>query len=124
MRTLADAVSPLLAPYDPIQQNMSNKLQPPSGEHWFGTDNFGRDIFSRVLHGTGLTLFVGFFSVAIGATIGGWRTDRLMEFPQSDQAIPILDMHATQKEFVRVLESGTHPYGGKFISSKKEQSIC
>lgn len=64
-------LAPFLAPYDPIQQNMSNKLQPPSGEHWFGTDNFGRDIFSRVLHGTGLTLFVGFFSVAIGATIGG-----------------------------------------------------
>jgi hypothetical protein len=40
-----------------------------------------------------------------------------MEFPQSDQAIPILDMHATRKELVRVLESGTHPYGGKFISS-------
>ena len=82
MRTLADAVSPLLAPYDPIQQNMSNKLQPPSGEHWFGTDNFGRDIFSRVLHGTGLTLFVGFFSVAIGATVGsleaGKRADMLV----------------------------------------------
>nr|WP_232019958.1 nickel transporter permease [Ureibacillus thermosphaericus] len=62
--------APLLAPYDPIQQDMLNKLQTPSSEHWFGTDNFGRDIFSRILYGTRLTMIVGFFSVALGATIG------------------------------------------------------
>lgn len=59
-----------LTPYDPIEQDMLNKLQPPSSEHWFGTDNFGRDIFSRVIQGAGITMFVGFFSVALGAAVG------------------------------------------------------
>ncbi|WP_428912661.1 nickel transporter permease [Niallia sp. Krafla_26] len=61
---------PFFAPYDPTAQDIVNKLQPPSSEHWFGTDNFGRDIFSRILHGTAITLFVGFASVALGATLG------------------------------------------------------
>ena len=61
---------PYLVKTDPLAQNLLNKLQPPSKEHWFGTDNFGRDIFSRIVHGTGLTLTVGFLSVAVGGIIG------------------------------------------------------
>lgn len=44
-------LAPVIAPYDPDAQNLRAMLQPPSAEHWFGTDNYGRDIFSRVLYG-------------------------------------------------------------------------
>ena len=40
---------PLLAPYDPLMSNTANALSPPSADHWFGTDQLGRDVFSRVL---------------------------------------------------------------------------
>lgn len=61
---------PLFLKTDPNAQNLMNKLQPPSKEHWFGTDNFGRDIFTRIIFGTQLTLKVGFTSVFIGGVIG------------------------------------------------------
>lgn len=64
------AFGPLFVKTDPLAQNLLNKLQPPSKEHWFGTDNFGRDIFSRIVHGAKLTLVVGFLSVAVGGIIG------------------------------------------------------
>ncbi|HRE20847.1 MAG TPA: ABC transporter permease [Rhabdaerophilum sp.] len=52
------AVAPWIAPYDPIAQNLSQRLLPPSAAHWMGTDELGRDILSRVIHGTRLTLAV------------------------------------------------------------------
>ncbi|MGN7478433.1 nickel transporter permease [Solibacillus silvestris] len=67
---LVGIVGPFLVKTDPNAQNILNKLQPPSKEHWFGTDNFGRDIFSRIVNGTKLTLTVGFLSVFIGGVIG------------------------------------------------------
>ena len=67
---LVATIGPSLVKTDPLAQDVLNKLQPPSKEHWFGTDNFGRDIFSRIVHGTGLTLTVGFLSVAVGGVIG------------------------------------------------------
>jgi peptide/nickel transport system permease protein len=67
---LVGVLGPFLVKTDPNAQNLINKLQPPSKEHWFGTDNFGRDIFSRIVHGTKLTLTVGFLSVLIGGVIG------------------------------------------------------
>lgn len=63
-------VGPLLVKTDPLHQDVMNKLQPPSKEHWFGTDNFGRDIFSRIIHGAWLTLKVGILSVAVGGVVG------------------------------------------------------
>ncbi|MFM1653849.1 nickel transporter permease [Brevibacillus sp. B_LB10_24] len=63
-------LAPLLAPYDPIAQNLSNTLKPPSADHWMGTDDSGRDIFSRVLYGARISLTIGFFSV-IGSLIVG-----------------------------------------------------
>lgn len=63
-------LGPRIITTDPQHINLVNKLQPPSKEHWFGTDNFGRDIFSRIVHGTRLTLTVGFLSVAVGGLIG------------------------------------------------------
>ncbi|WP_341321476.1 nickel transporter permease [Solibacillus sp. FSL H8-0523] len=67
---LVGLIGPFLVKTDPNAQNLLNKLQAPSKEHWFGTDNFGRDIFSRIVHGTKLTLMVGFLSVIIGGVLG------------------------------------------------------
>jgi peptide/nickel transport system permease protein len=61
---------PLLAPYDPLAQT-SGLLLPPSPAHWFGTDELGRDIFSRVLWGSRLSIPLAFFLVAAAVTIGG-----------------------------------------------------
>lgn len=67
---LVGLFGPLLMKTDPNAQNLLNKLQPPSKENWFGTDNYGRDIFTRIIYGTNLTLRVGFLSVFIGGVIG------------------------------------------------------
>ncbi|MFC4410199.1 ABC transporter permease [Chungangia koreensis] len=61
---------PWIAPQGLNDQNMSIRLQAPSAEHWFGTDDYGRDILSRVIHGARLSLTVGFLSV-IGSIIVG-----------------------------------------------------
>jgi peptide/nickel transport system permease protein len=62
--------APLLAPHDFKEQNLAERLQPPSSKHLFGTDDFGRDIFSRVIYGARISLWVGFFSV-LGSVIVG-----------------------------------------------------
>lgn len=54
-----------------IKQDVSIRLQGPSAEHWFGTDNYGRDVFARIIHGGRISLSVGFISVGISALIGG-----------------------------------------------------
>lgn len=59
-----------LAPYDPDAYDYVNMLQGPSAEHWFGTDHYGRDILSRILAGTRLTLGVSLSSVIVGAALG------------------------------------------------------
>jgi peptide/nickel transport system permease protein len=71
---VVSALAPLLAPYDPIAQDLVERLQPPSSDHLFGTDSLGRDVFSRVLYGGRLSLPVGFVVVCaaalLGATVG------------------------------------------------------
>jgi peptide/nickel transport system permease protein len=62
--------APLIAPYDPIDQDIVSQLQGPSAEHWFGTDQFGRDTLSRLLYGARPSLIIGVLSVVIAATIG------------------------------------------------------
>ena len=63
-------LAPVIAPYDPIVQDLSVMLQPPSREHIFGTDHFGRDIFSRVIYGGRYSLLAGCLTVIIAGAIG------------------------------------------------------
>ena len=63
--------APLLSPYDPLAQDLGNVLARPGRVHWLGTDNVGRDVLSRVIWGTRVSLVAGFVSVAIAAAAGG-----------------------------------------------------
>ena len=56
---------------DIVKQHIKEKFQKPSAEHWFGTDNYGRDVFTRVIYGTKYSLSVGVVAVAISCTVGG-----------------------------------------------------
>ena len=67
---LAAILAPVISPYDPIVQDLSVRLNPPSGDHWFGTDNFGRDIFSRVIYGGRYSLLAGVVTVILSGIIG------------------------------------------------------
>lgn len=93
------AFGPLLVPFDPLATNVVNALQGPSAAHWFGTDQLGRDVFSRTIVATRLDLYIAFAAVVlssvigsiIGAIIGFWGgpadtvvsrlVDVLMAFP-------------------------------------------
>lgn len=66
----ASLLAPQLAPHDPLRIDARNTLAPPSGEHWFGTDDIGRDVFSRVLWGGRISLRVGFVSAVISTVLG------------------------------------------------------
>lgn len=88
MFVLAALVGPLLVPHDPFATNAANALQPPSLSNWFGTDDLGRDVFSRVVVATRLDLAISIAAVALsfaGGSIlgslagfyGGW-TDRIV----------------------------------------------
>lgn len=63
-------LAPWLAPYDPTLGNILARLEPPSLEHWFGTDGLGRDLFSRVIYGARLSAIVGFSSVMFSGALG------------------------------------------------------
>ena len=56
---LATIFAPLLSPYDPMRVDLRSMRQPPSFAHWFGTDNTGRDVFTRVLFGGRVSIFIG-----------------------------------------------------------------
>ena len=60
-----------LAPYDPYLGDYGAQFGRPSAEHWFGTDEFGRDVLSRIMYGARIALFVGFTASFAGCTIGG-----------------------------------------------------
>ncbi len=98
---LVALLAPLLATHSPIAQNLSLRLQPPSAAHWLGTDEFGRDIYSRILHGTRLTLavvvlvaiLVGPIGLLVGTVagyMGGWVDTALMRVTDVFLAFPRL----------------------------------
>ncbi len=62
--------APLIAPYSPVGQDLANRLMPPSAEHWMGTDELGRDIYSRVVYGARITLLIVTMVAVIAAPIG------------------------------------------------------
>jgi peptide/nickel transport system permease protein len=62
--------APFVAPHDPLQVNAMQRLQAPSHLHWFGTDDFGRDVFSRVLYGARLSVWVGSMTAVIASVAG------------------------------------------------------
>jgi len=68
--TLGGLVALFASPFDPNQTGVGPLLSPPSGEHLFGTDNFGRDIFSRVLAGARVSLWTGLIAVAVSLVVG------------------------------------------------------
>ncbi len=84
----ASVLAPILAPYDPVAIDLSEKVQPPSLRHWLGTDHFGRDMLARVLYGGRISLSVGLLVVAIATAVGvpialaagfaGGRVDNLL----------------------------------------------
>ena len=63
-------LAPLLSPYEPDALDAYHVLLPPSGAHWFGTDELGRDVFTRVVHGARISLKVGFVSMGIAICVG------------------------------------------------------
>ncbi len=63
-------VSFVWTPHDPTLVNAATRLQEPSADYWFGTDKFGRDVFSQIMVGSRTTLFVGFVAVGVAAVIG------------------------------------------------------
>jgi peptide/nickel transport system permease protein len=67
---LVAVLAPWIAPYDPDQQNLLGRLQPPSGAHWLGQDDFGRDELSRLMYGARVSLLASLQAVGIGVLIG------------------------------------------------------
>ncbi len=99
--------APYLSTHDPMRTNVRNRLQPPSAQHWMGTDDAGRDIYSRAIYGSRVSVRVGYsvvllttvFGLVIGVAAGYYRwldgllmrtMDALMAFPSIFLAIAIL----------------------------------
>lgn len=98
---IVGALAPIIAPYSPFRQNLSESLLPPSLSHPFGTDLYGRDVFSRVIHGAGIALqicaisvgfafVVGNLAGAVSGYYGGWIDAILMRIVDSILAFPFL----------------------------------
>jgi len=96
---LVAVFGPYITPYNPIETNMVSALKTPSAQHWFGTDQLGMDIFSRVIAGTRVSLTVGLLAVSIALTIGivlgsiagyagGWVDSVIMRVMDMMLAIP------------------------------------
>lgn len=94
-------VAPWVAPYDPVSNNLNQLLAPPSSAHWMGTDQAGRDVLSRVLYGTRISLRIGVLAVsaimAVGVVlglaaslVGGWVDALIMRVADVFLSFPTL----------------------------------
>lgn len=93
--------APVIAPYDPYAQNLSRINEAPSADHWFGTDDIGRDIFSRVVYGTRVSMLVGVVCEAICVPIavilgalagyfGGWIDSVISRIIEVFSSFPLI----------------------------------
>lgn len=93
--------APWLSPYPPTTQNVSNMLAEPSAAHWLGTDDLGRDILSRLIHGAPATIYASFLAVGIAIVLGvpvglvagyfgGWIDDVIMRLGDIQLAFPFI----------------------------------
>lgn len=100
---LVAALAPVIAPYNPITQHLTNALESPNAAHWLGTDKFGRDVLSRLIWGAQVDLRVGFLAVlipfvvgsvlgAIAGYFGGWLDTVLMRIVDVFFAFPFYVM--------------------------------
>lgn len=67
---LVAVLAPVIAPHDPLTQDIVNQFLPPSSEFWLGTDSYGRDVLSRIIYGARISLIVGLLSIVIAMTVG------------------------------------------------------
>ncbi|WP_191090098.1 ABC transporter permease [Histidinibacterium aquaticum] len=106
--------APWLAPYSPVGQNLGARLLPPSSEYWLGTDELGRDIYSRILYGARITLLIvvmvalisaplGLIIGAVAGYFGGWVDRTLMALTDVFLSLPKLIMALA---FVAALGAG------------------
>jgi peptide/nickel transport system permease protein len=106
--------APLIATFDPYAQDLGSALQPPSSAHWFGTDELGRDIYSRIIYGSRITLYiiglvtviVGPIGLVVGTTagyIGGWFDTLMMRITDIFLSFPSLILSLA---FVAALGAG------------------
>lgn len=103
--------APLLAPFDPVALDVTHRLRPPGPPHWFGTDNFGRDVFSRTLYGGRISLLVGLSTTVLSSLIGTaigiaagmfrWADAALMRVMDGLMAIPAILLAVAMMTLVR-----------------------
>lgn len=107
------AFAPWVAPYDPLTQNIANAFADPSTQHWLGTDEYGRDLLSRLIYGARPALIVGVLSVLLAMLVGvpigmmaglllgrfdrivGWAVDILLAFPPLLMALLVVTLLGT-----------------------------
>lgn len=111
---LAATFAPDVVPFDPVQQDFTAMMQPPTATHLLGTDSYGQDILSRVIYGARFALIIGVFSVLIGASgglviglaaglAGGWSEWALMRLIDAILALPSLILAVA---FIAILGQG------------------
>lgn len=112
--TLLIVFAPYLSPHDPMTQDLLNRFQPPSAEHWMGTDDLGRDLWTRVLYGGRISFSVGLVAMAVsiglGSLIGlvsgyygGWVDAFLMRLTEIFLSTPRLFILIALGMFLRTL---------------------
>lgn len=121
---LAAVLAPFIAPHDPNKISAMNRLVPPNETYILGTDNFGRDIFSRLLYGAGISLVIAFVAQSVAITIGislglisgwfgGWLDDLIMRLTDAVFAIPGLMFLIV---WVNLIDPETIPFFDMFRS--------
>jgi peptide/nickel transport system permease protein len=101
--TLACVAAPLIAPYEADAIDLGSVRQAPSGDHWMGTDDLGRDLYTRILYGGRVSVFIGVLAALVGTGFGtligafsgffgGWVDNLLMRFTDITYSIPSLPL--------------------------------